>query len=184
MKIQKEAIWKWAYSNFLNNASRGIVAEFIVGTAIDALPAKRIEWDAYDLETKTGVKIEVKCSGYIQDWDQNEFSRISFDIEKKNSWFARDNKYSETKIRPSDFYCFCIHEEKVRDHLDPLDTDQWNFILVDTKALNEAFGDQKTVSLSTLLKRGFKKLNFEELANKACEVIRYSHSAPCSVTST
>jgi len=53
--------WRWSTSDILSNATRGRFAEFIVGTAIGLNPENvRDEWDAYDLKTEEGIKIEVK----------------------------------------------------------------------------------------------------------------------------
>ena len=44
--------WRWSVSDILSNATRGIFAEFVVGTAIGLNPENlRNEWDAYDLTT-------------------------------------------------------------------------------------------------------------------------------------
>ncbi|MGH4120853.1 hypothetical protein [Clostridium sp.] len=58
MKFQLKDFWSWNQSDILNNALRGVLAEYIVATAIEAKNEIRIEWDAYDLVTKEGVKVE------------------------------------------------------------------------------------------------------------------------------
>ena len=71
--------WSWSMSDILSNATRGRFAEFIVGTVIGLNPENlREEWDAYDLKTNEGIKIEVKSAAYIQSWSQKNFSTISF----------------------------------------------------------------------------------------------------------
>ena len=57
-----------------------MLAEFIVASAIDVLKNPREEWDAYDLITKEGLKIEIKSSSYLQSWDQTELSKIIFGV--------------------------------------------------------------------------------------------------------
>ena len=61
------SFWQWSASDLVSNATRGIVAEYIVGRAL-GLAMKGIgnEWAAFDLETLSGVKIEVKSRSYIQ----------------------------------------------------------------------------------------------------------------------
>jgi hypothetical protein len=61
-KLDKNYFWRWAYSDFLSNAQRGVLAEYIVGTALNCLKEKRLEWDAHDLVTEDGIKIEVKSA--------------------------------------------------------------------------------------------------------------------------
>lgn len=47
----------------LDNALRGVLAEYLVGLALGG-PERdaRVEWDAYDLTGPDGVKIEVKSA--------------------------------------------------------------------------------------------------------------------------
>ena len=58
--------WSWAYSDIVGNTTRGALAEFIVARAIGSEPAVRNDWAAYDLETPSGIKVEVKSSAYLQ----------------------------------------------------------------------------------------------------------------------
>ena len=84
--------WRWAGSDLLSNTSRGILAEFLVGSALGMTEEVRTEWGLYDLLTPAGIKVEVKNSAYIQSWHQEEFSRISFDIAPKHGWDPSTNK--------------------------------------------------------------------------------------------
>ncbi|WP_174612908.1 hypothetical protein [Virgibacillus ihumii] len=58
--------WKWAYSNINMNSERGIFAEFLVGSALDALGTGRVEWDIADVKYR-GNLIEVKSSAFVQE---------------------------------------------------------------------------------------------------------------------
>ena len=61
--------WRWDASDLLNNTTRGRLTEFIVGSAVGVdFSTPRQEWDNYDLDTPSGIKIEVKSSAYIQSW--------------------------------------------------------------------------------------------------------------------
>ena len=62
--------WRWNASDLVSNTLRGRLAEFIVGSAVGMdFSAPRQEWDNYDLDTPSGIKIEVKSSAYIQSWN-------------------------------------------------------------------------------------------------------------------
>ena len=67
--------WAWAYSSILTNITRGLFAEFLVGTALGAVEGTRTEWDSFDLLCGD-AKIEVKSSAYLQSWPQDELSKI------------------------------------------------------------------------------------------------------------
>lgn len=143
--------WQWAYSDIMNNRNRAILAEFLVGTALGCLNETRIEWDSYDLVYK-GKRIEVKSSAYIQSWHQEKTSKIIFDISKKDPWDPATNTYSGIIGRNSDIYVFCLLSEKDTLKVNPLNVDQWQFIIAATSEINDNYGDQKTVTLSRLIK--------------------------------
>lgn len=146
------SFWQWSCSDLVGNAQRGILAEYIVASAVGSSKTLRTEWDAYDVETSEGIKVEVKSGAYIQSWAQKELSRIQFDVRPTLGWDAKTNTYSAQKVRQSDVYVFSVLENKNQETINPLNLDQWVFYLVTTSKLNEAIGTQKTISLSRLLK--------------------------------
>jgi len=159
--IDKQAFWSWAYSDFLSNAHRGVLAEFIVGQALGCLGAGRSEWDAWDLTLPDGRKIEVKSSAYLQSWAQKRHSKIRFDIAPKRALEA-DNQYGDLK-RHADIYVFCVFTEVDRRNANPLDTDQWFFMVIRSEQVNKRFRNQKTVGLAALEVAGYRRLGFSEL---------------------
>jgi hypothetical protein len=54
--------------------------------------------------------------------------------------------------RNSDIYIFCILDHKDKQTVDPLNLDQWKFYLLETSKLDEKLKNQKTLTLSGLLK--------------------------------
>ncbi len=52
--------WRWSTSNLVSNATRGVLAEFLVGQAVGDTMDIRDEWAEYDLRSSTGIRIEVK----------------------------------------------------------------------------------------------------------------------------
>lgn len=161
--LNREDFWRWAYSDFLSNAQRGVLAEYIVGKALDCLKEKRLEWDAHDLQTDNGIKIEVKSAAYIQSWNQQKLSDIRFNIAKKQSWFAETNTTNAVRERSADMYVFCVLAETNRDKINPLDTDQWFLMVLPAETINKTFGNQKTIGLSTLERIGTIRIAFQEL---------------------
>jgi hypothetical protein len=162
-EIDKNDFWNWAHSDFLSNAQRGVLAEYIVGKALNCLSEKRREWNAYDLVTDSGIKGEVKSAAYLQSWEQNKFSEIRFDIGQKKSWFAETNTYNKSYERSADVYVFSVLSEKNRHQINPLNPRQWFFMVLPSKIINSKFGKQKTVGLATLEKLGVRRIAFEEL---------------------
>ncbi len=81
--------WRWSASDLISNATRGVLAEFLIATALSIpLDCVRDEWGAYDLTTPTGIKIEVKSAAYIQSWEQRKLSTIlqPFCLEFRRRW--------------------------------------------------------------------------------------------------
>ncbi len=143
--------WSWSSSDLINNAQRGVLAEFIVTRALEVESNYRMEWNAYDIITSSGFKIEVKSAAYIQSWKQEKISNIVFGIKKTKGWNAITNDYSKERKRQSDIYIFCLLKEKDANKVDPLDLDQWKFYVIETYKLDEKLGGQKTISLKSLL---------------------------------
>ena len=85
------SFWQWSGSDLLSNATRGVLAEYLVARALGAADEPRVEWDAVDVRTPEGVSVEVKASAYIQSWPQERLSRISFATRPTRGWDARSN---------------------------------------------------------------------------------------------
>ena len=163
-EIKTVDFWQWAYSDLMSNALRGVLAEYIVACATGCTQKPRAEWDAYDLQTESGLKIEVKSAAYLQSWEQKRLSPIRFDIATKKGWDAKNNLTSATSCRSADLYVFCVFAAQKKGSANPLDTDQWFFLLCSTPQINAQFGNQKSISLSSLEATSVKRLTYSELS--------------------
>lgn len=145
--------WRWSVSDLLSNATRGRLAEFIVGTAVGLNPDHiRDEWDAYDLKTEDGIKIEVKSAAYIQCWSQKCFSSISFSIKRSVYWDPVTNIESVKSRRHADLYVFCVLKHKDQSSIDPLKMEQWDFYILPTYRLDNYERSQSSITLNSLQK--------------------------------
>ena len=145
--------WSWTMSDILSNATRGIFAEYIVGTAINFdKSAVRDEWSAYDLETSDGIKLEIKSSAYLQSWSQKDFSKISFSTKAALYWDSSLDVQETEKKRHADVYVFCLLHHTVKETLDPLNLDQWEFYILSTMELNCYTRSQHSITLNSLRK--------------------------------
>ncbi len=153
--------WEWGFSDLLNNTLRGAYCEFIVATALGLdLSSCRTDWTAWDLtypiqlldgsEENTDIRLEVKSGAYLQSWNCGKLSNIVLSIRPTLSWDAIAG-YSDSAIRHSDVYVFGLYAETDPAKADPAVLDGWRFYVVSTSFLNERFGDQKTLSLPSLL---------------------------------
>lgn len=153
--------WRWAYSDLLNNTHRGVLAEFLVHSALGIKDVARADWLPFDLTSPSGLRIEVKSSAYLQAWTPEDvFSQIIFDISKKLAWDGAT--YSSKAMRNNDLYVFCVFTARTRD-VSILDLDHWDFYVLPTSVLNEKVPEQKKISLSSLLKLEPIKTDFSGL---------------------
>ena len=164
--------WRWAYSDLIGNAERGTLAEFIVASALGILTAERVSWGKYDLITEDGITIEVKTSGYIQTWEQKQLSKPIFGIQQTYGWNSVTNEYDTKQKRQSDIYVFCLHKHEDQATVNPLLIEQWEFYLMPTAKINEHFKNQKTVTLSALVKAGAEICLYEKLADRIHALVR------------
>ena len=155
--------WQWAYSNLMDNAERGIFAEWLVAKALGAADDTRTEWDKYDIQTRSGICVEVKSSGYIQSWEQKKLSEIVFNVPQTIGWDSENNTYGQERKRQADVYVFCVHKHKEQETADPLNLNQWDFYVLDTKTLDKKINKQKTLTLKKLIALGAISATYEHL---------------------
>lgn len=164
------SFWRWSSSDLVSNATRGVLAEFIVANALDIIsPPVRSEWDAYDLETDTGIKIEVKSAAYIQSWHQAKLSRISFQVQMKLAWDANTNRRENKARRPADVYVFALLAHQDKKTVDPLNLEQWKFYVLPTETLNKRKRSQHSITLKSLEKLCGGAVKFTELKTAVTE---------------
>jgi hypothetical protein len=163
VKADLLGFWRWSCSDLLSNVMRGVLAEYIVGLALDCVRDDvRREWDAADLYLPD-YSVEVKSSAYLQSWSQTKLSSIIFDIETKTSWHANTNTYETERKRQADVFVFCVLAHKDKATVDPLNLDQWDFYVMSTNRLNAAAGGQKTIALGSLLRHKPARASFSKL---------------------
>ena len=112
--LTRTAFHQWAYGDFLSNLVRGHLAEYLVALAVGA-EGSRVEWDPWDVVTPDGVKIEVKATGEVQSWAEEEVGQAS------------PPGFTLTKSRAADIYVFAHHHHADRETANPLDPEQWTF---------------------------------------------------------
>lgn len=145
--------WKWSTSDLLSNATRGILAEFIVATALNIqTDIPRDEWAAWDLTTPEGYKVEVKSSAYLQSWSQRELSKIFFNVPKTLAWDPISNLQAKVSKRQAQVYVFAVLAHQDKTTVDPLDISQWEFYVLPTTILNERKRSQHSITLPSLRK--------------------------------
>ena len=164
--------WSWAYSDCINNTTRGVLAEFLVAKALKInLDKPRDAWAKYDL-TYNGYGVEVKSASYHQRWSQEKISAISYNIAPTRAWDENTNIQEKDSKRQSSFYIFCVLDEKTRKLVNPLNIDQWRFWVVPTKFLNKRKRSQKSITYNSLIKEIGESISFKEIKPTVDKLIK------------
>lgn len=155
--------WRWSVSDLMSNATRGRLAEYLVHRAVgSAEGAVRAEWDAFDLTTPEGIRVEVKSAAYIQSWHQQRESAIVFRVPPTKAWSAATNQQEALAKRQADVYVFALLRERATP--DPLNVRHWHFYVLPTQVLNSRARGQHSISLASLIKEAGAGVTFEQLA--------------------
>ena len=154
--------WQWAYSALEDNTVRGVLAEWLVGVALGCVDDVRQAWGPWDLETASGIHVEVKASGYVQRWEQDGPSTLSFSglCDRKGEYHA-------------DVYVFGVQAAMTRDQYDKLDVSQWEWWVADRSSIEQL--GQATMGLATVKRIAAGPLAYDDLA---AEVERASRPDP------
>jgi hypothetical protein len=78
-------------------------------------PHTRNPWADHDLDVVISgkkLKVEVKSAAYLQSWEQDEPSKIQFDIRKTKKLSFEKGKYEGRPKRHADVYVFALLKEK------------------------------------------------------------------------
>ena len=155
--------WAWAFSDVITNTTRGLVAEFIIATALGIdIRKPRDGWSKFDLKYKNRG-IEVKSASYHQRWYQKHLSKISFNVPKRRGWDASTNKLDPESKRQADIYVLCLLAEQNRDKVNPIDIDQWEFWVVDTAFFDNRVRSQHSITYKSLCKEIGRPIIYDQL---------------------
>ncbi len=173
------SFWQWSSSDVLSNATRGVLAEYLVARALGiGNEGVRDEWAAYDLETADGLKVEVKSAAYLQSWNQRDFSRISFMVRKTLAWDPDTNRQSTVPTRQADVYVFALLAHRDKKSVEPMDVSQWRFYVLPTAVLDGRTRSQHSITLPTLERLSDGALCYDGLAEAVHRAAGSPGSAP------
>jgi hypothetical protein len=144
------SFWQWSRSDLLSNATRGVLAEYLVARALGVVDGIRDEWAAYDLITPEGIKVEVKSAAFLQSWHQEKLSAISFRTPETKAWDPETNVLGDKSQRQADVYVFALLFHKNKATVDSMDVTQWEFYVVPTHVLNDRQRSQHSITLPSL----------------------------------
>lgn len=158
--------WRWAYSDLVTNTTRGVVAEYLVARALGCADkvSIRAPWNPYDLETRTGTKVEVKSAAYLQRWRQKKLTKVSFNVPETRAEDPDTAVFSqEPPKRQADVYVFALLDHTDKRTLDPLNVDQWRFFVLSTATMNNKLKTKSILSLENLYELGASEVRFGQI---------------------
>jgi len=153
--------WRFGMGDARTNNLRGYLAEYVVGLAVDAIPASRVELDAYDVLALSGTRIEVKTSGLVQAWNKSDPRS-----QTKPRWKVRKgNAHTDIGGKPkrlhADVYVFALVTSTCLADYDPLDLDKWEFRVASRWQIDEF--DRSTFTPSNLTVDGIQPVRWAGL---------------------
>ena len=164
--------WAWSMSRLMADGPRGDLAEFIVNTALgmDTTIPKR-GWGECDIVYRD-IRIEIKCSTYLQAWERPNLSKPVFSISKTypcdigeyDGGYRYVGRGDNPDLRRrSDIYVFCLFAATDRKTAEPMDLSQWEFYIVRTDIIDRRLGNQRKISMPGLEKLGAIKCSYGEI---------------------
>ena len=162
--------WRWAFSDLCENTLRGVLAEYIVASALGIGQEMQENWKSYDLDYK-GIKIEVKSSAYLQSWWQKSPSAVGFGISETLGYNSKTNKLDDVSKRQSDIYVFCLLKHRIKETLDSLRLEQWRFYIVETRRLNQLCKGKKRISLKQIKDIKHTACDYDRLKGKIDDIL-------------
>jgi len=140
----------------MNNTYRAHFAECLIAWALGEqwrlTWQKGWDWAAWDLESESGVRLEVKQAAARQSWDPPKTPKRvpRFDIApRKGYWTPEGNQWVDIPGRHAHIYVFAWHGEVKAELCDQRNAKQWVFHVVPTSVLPE---HQKSIGLGALRK--------------------------------
>lgn len=159
--------WQWSASDLISNATRGVLAEYIVARALGmGHDGVREEWAPHDLTTPDGIHIEVKSAAYVQSWSQRRLSPISFGYRATLKWDPETNRKGTKGVHTAHVFVFALFHCQDKQAANPMDLDQWEFYVVSTVDLDRRKRSQHSISLKSLKSEFGGSCNYVELSDR------------------
>lgn len=179
-KLTVQDYWAWAHSALSANIERGIVAEFLVAAALGVARDNHVRdpWADSDVIVPDGITpngmlhIEVKSGSYIQDWDQQDLSKIKFSRLRGHAAAVDGSGILEGMRGPSGersykshVYVLSVLKHKEQDSLNILDISQWDFYILSRAEVIALSGEGESLTLKKV-ERDFEVTPYAELAKQ------------------
>jgi hypothetical protein len=139
----------------ISNLYRPHYVERMIALALgEAFELVSSDWSGWDIESRDGIRIEVKQSAAWQTWSEATGAKPSsgvFDISARTGhWADGGARWVPEEGRQAHLYIFAWHPVTKTDKVNHRDPAQWSFYVVLAADLP---ADQKTISQSVVAER-------------------------------
>lgn len=155
--------WKWAYSDLMQNTTRGIVAQYIVAWALGVDYEPNDPWRSYDILAPNGKHVEVKSTAHLQVWSHGENNRRHLFVIKPTLPYTPENGLGKKKKYNADIYVLCYFHELVMGKADPMNLAQWKFWVFSKDEIIKLLDGKKSITVEGLEKKGYEGLQVNQL---------------------
>jgi hypothetical protein len=172
--------WQWALSDLRSNTTRGLLAEFLVGKALEIDQPVRTNWANHDFEMRVAggieARIEVKSSGYVQSWEQAKPSSPSFaGMQRRGFPHGTDGigVAALLKANPAtkaDIYVMALQTAQTPEEYNPMDLTQWVFFVATAAQVRE--GGRKSYTPDHIRQLGWAETDWAGLRAVVCETMK------------
>lgn len=145
LDVAASDFWRWAFSDLRDNTTRGILAEFLVAATVGRTAQRRKGWDNFDVQTESGIRVEVKASGYLQSWPQARHSQVNFGRVAARTWDENTNTLGEEPEVRADVFVFAVQTSEDHALYDALDVGQWEFYVVSAGPVRDCGSKSVTI---------------------------------------
>jgi hypothetical protein len=145
--------WKWAYSDLMQNITRGYVAQYIVAWSLGIDGRPNEPWLPFDLLAPNGKRIEVKSTAKVQAWE-SERTIPKFSLGPTLYWTSGGR--SKEATWNADIYVLCYFHGTERNSEKIMDLDLWKFWVFKKESVLELLHGTKSIAVRALEKSGHK----------------------------
>lgn len=145
--------WMWAYSDLMQNITRGYVAQYIVAWALGVDRKPNDPWQSFDLRSPEpqNKKIEVKSTSYLQSWNppKRKEPKPLFILSPRLP-YSSELGYGRTPEWNADIYVLSYFHCKDVDKVDVMNLDQWKFWVIGKAELERLLDGRKSLATKWL----------------------------------
>jgi hypothetical protein len=155
--------WRWAFSDLLQNTTRGVLAEYMVAVLLGVDNKPRNPWESFDIELPDGRRVEVKTMSHLQAWGQKQLSVPRVVLSPKRFFEPETGRMESVPSLNADLYIICYFTAVEHSTANTMDIEQWRFFVLTRIQVESILRKTKSVSLKMLEAMKIKKLEAAEL---------------------